>query len=440
MGYLSNSGRVKRFVNWKNNFFTGLLGPSVYNLPVPVNLRRMWNFGSLIIMCLVSQIITGLLIAVHYTPEVNLAFRSVVHIMRDVNGGWFVRNLHANGASAFFMLIYLHIGRGVYYHSFHIKKTWLVGCIIFTILIVTAFTGYVLPWGQMSFWGATVITNLFGAVPYVGRTLIEWVWGGHCVGDATLKRFFVLHFVSPFIIAALVALHLFFLHETGSRNPLGVDRRGDLVPFHNYYLLKDLVGIVLIGLALAVVCLNRPDLFLDPTNFIVANPIKTPVHIQPEWYFLFAYRILRRIPSKLGGVLALAASVVVLFLIPLYPKVLFSGIRINIFSQILFFEFVGNFILLTYIGMCPVESPYIIFGKLSSLLYFLFFMYYPVSWYLYEFTILNLWEKVRKNVEKKVEKLKKKVEILKEKRTPNNSTKKKKSTKKKRGNSKNKSI
>nr|BAB83788.1 cytochrome b [Ruditapes philippinarum] len=376
------------FVNWKNNGFTSLLGPSVYNLPVPLNLSSMWNFGSLLIVCLMSQIISGLLMAVHYTPEVDQAFHSVVHIMRDVNGGWFLRSIHANGASVFFLLIYFHMGRGVYYHSFHMTGTWLVGCLIFVMLMVTAFTGYVLPWGQMSFWGATVITNLFGAIPYVGNMLMEWIWGGHCVGDASLKRFFVLHFLSPFIILALVVVHIVFLHSTGSSNPMGIDSDGDVVPFHSYYFLKDLVGMALMEALLILLCLMKPDLFLDPTNFIPANPMKTPVHIQPEWYFLFAYSILRSVPNKLGGISALAASVVVLFFLPLYPKTVFRGVSMNMVAQVMFFAFVGNFILLTFIGMCPVEEPFISLGGLASVFYFLFFAAYPLSWFLYEYIFM----------------------------------------------------
>nr|YP_010254943.1 cytochrome b [Macridiscus semicancellata]QIA44518.1 cytochrome b [Macridiscus semicancellata]QUA05895.1 cytochrome b [Macridiscus semicancellata] len=390
----NSSSSPKTFVNWKNNGLTSLLGPAVYNLPVPLNLSSMWNFGSLLIVCLMTQIMSGLLMAVHYTPEVDQAFRSVVHIMRDVNGGWFLRSFHANGASVFFLLAYLHIGRGVYYHSFHMRGTWLVGCLIFVLLMATAFTGYVLPWGQMSFWGATVITNLFGAIPYVGNMVMEWIWGGHCVGDASLKRFFVLHFLSPFIIGVLVAVHIIFLHGTGSSNPIGVDTDGDLVPFHSYYFLKDLVGIVLMGGFLVLLCLLKPDLFLDPTNFIPANPMKTPVHIQPEWYFLFAYSILRSVPSKLGGIGALAASVIILFFLPLYPKSIFRGVSMNVLSQVLFFLFVGDFILLTYIGMCPVEEPFITMGAFASVLYFIFFIAYPMSWFVYEECMLSDWKKL----------------------------------------------
>nr|YP_010555838.1 cytochrome b [Cryptonema producta]UYR95070.1 cytochrome b [Cryptonema producta] len=375
---------LKTFVNWKKNKFTSSVGSAVYDLPTPANLNSMWNFGSLLIVCLMSQIVSGLLMAVHYTPEVGQAFESVIHIMRDVNGGWFFRSFHANGASFFFALLYLHISRGLYFHSFHLRGTWLCGWLILVLSMATAFTGYVLPWGQMSFWGATVITNLFSAIPYIGNSIMEWIWGGHCIGDASLKRFFVMHFLSPFIIMLLVGVHIIFLHETGSSNPAGVDTDGDVVPFHSYYLLKDLVGMVLMEWCLVLLCLLKPDLFLDPTNFMPADPMKTPVHIQPEWYFLFAYAILRSVPSKLGGVGALAASVFVLILPMFYPKSVFRGGSMNVMSQVIFFVFLGNFVVLTFIGMCPVEEPFITMGIYASVFYFSFFILYPLSWYVYE--------------------------------------------------------
>nr|YP_010254933.1 cytochrome b [Venerupis aspera]QUA05872.1 cytochrome b [Venerupis aspera] len=369
-----------KYINRKKNPIVSTISSVIYDLPAPVNLTSAWNYGSLLGMCLVSQITSGLLLSVHYSPSVDGAFLSVVHIMRDVNGGWFLRSLHANGASFFFFFIYLHMGRNLYYHSFHMRKTWMVGCMIFILLMATAFTGYVLPWGQMSYWGATVITNLFGAIPYVGGSLVEWIWGGHCLGDASLKRFFVFHFVCPFLIAGLVTIHIMFLHETGSSNPLGVDSDGEAIPFHNYYLLKDLVMMVAVASCLVLICLLNPDAFLDPTNFIQADPMKTPIHIQPEWYFLFAYSILRSVPNKLGGIMALVCSVFILFFLPFYPKPTFRGIQMNKVSQVIFYSFVGNFFILTFIGMSPVEEPFISVGMLSSVLYFVFFIIYPVSW------------------------------------------------------------
>nr|UJH93083.1 cytochrome b [Chamelea gallina]UJH93122.1 cytochrome b [Venus verrucosa]UJH93148.1 cytochrome b [Venus verrucosa]UJH93174.1 cytochrome b [Venus verrucosa]UJH93200.1 cytochrome b [Venus verrucosa] len=379
---------MKYSFRYKNRFLK-ILSSVLYDLPAPVNLSIMWNFGSLLGVCLIIQIITGLLMAVHYTPEVEQAFASVIHIMRDVKGGWLLRSIHANGASFFFMCIYLHIGRGIFYHSFFMKNTWMTGCTILIFLMAIAFTGYVLPWGQMSFWGATVITNLFSAIPYIGNDLVSWMWGGFCVGDATLKRFFVFHFLGPFILFMLVGIHIVFLHDTGSGNPLGVESDVEAIPFHSYYLLKDLVGIVFMVGCLLLICLCAPDIFLDPVNFMPADPMKTPLHIQPEWYFLFAYCILRSIPNKLGGVVALAMSVVVLYFLPFYPKTLWRGIGFNPLGQFLFWIFVGNFIILTFIGSCPIEPPFEMIGRWSSVIYFVFFVLYPVSWFTWEDMILN---------------------------------------------------
>uniref|UniRef100_UPI00315DE898 cytochrome b n=1 Tax=Glauconome virens TaxID=457868 RepID=UPI00315DE898 len=362
----------------KNNLFLRLFSPVVYDLAAPVNLTIMWNFGSLLGVCLMVQIISGLMLATHYTPDVNEAFNSVVHIMRDVNNGWFIRSVHANGASLFFMCIYAHIGRGVFYQSYSLKHTWLIGCSIFLLLMAIAFTGYVLPWGQMSFWGATVITNLFSAIPYIGGMLVEWMWGGFSVGDATLKRFFVFHFLGPFILLVLVSIHIVYLHETGSSNPLGMSSDAEAIPFHSYYLLKDLVGILVMISFLCFICLFMPDVFLDPVNFIPADPMSTPLHIQPEWYFLFAYSILRSIPNKLGGVVALLMSVVILYFMPLYPKSFNRGSQYNPIAQSLFWVFVSSFIMLTFIGSCPIEPPFVFLGLSSSVVYFMFFLVYPV--------------------------------------------------------------
>nr|YP_009734753.1 cytochrome b [Corbicula fluminea]QID04238.1 cytochrome b [Corbicula fluminea] len=362
----------------KNNWLMRLFSPVVYDLPAPPNITIMWNFGSLLGVCLMVQIVSGLMLATHYTPEVNQAFDSVVHIMRDVNNGWLIRSVHANGASFFFMCVYMHIGRGIFYHSFYLSNTWLIGCTIFLLLMAIAFTGYVLPWGQMSFWGATVITNLFSAVPYIGSMLVEWMWGGFSVGDATLKRFFVFHFLGPFILFMLVGIHIMYLHETGSTNPLGVNSDPEAIPFHSYYLLKDLVGIFLMISFLFFICFLLPDLFLDPVNFIPADPMSTPLHIQPEWYFLFAYSILRSIPNKLGGVVALLLSVVILYILPFYPKSLVRGSQYNPMAQFVFWVFVSSFIMLTFIGSCPIEPPFVTLGLLSSFVYFSFFLIYPL--------------------------------------------------------------
>nr|YP_010943507.1 cytochrome b [Mactra alta]WLS55687.1 cytochrome b [Mactra alta] len=363
---------------------------SLVNLPVPPNLTVMWNFGSLLGTCWVVQVLSGLLLACHYTPDVSYAFDSVVYIMREVNNGWLIRSVHVNGASAFFVCIYIHIARGLFYHSFFKKHTWLVGCTLLVVLMMIAFTGYVLPWGQMSYWGATVITNLASAIPYVGSGLVEWMWGGFSVGNATLKRFFVVHFLMPFALMALSAIHIFYLHETGSSNPLGVDSDAEAVPFHSFYTLKDLVGIVVMVSILTFVCMSCPDFFSDPINFNPADPLKTPTHIQPEWYFLFAYAILRSIPNKLGGVIGLVSSVAILYIMPFFPKGFQRGVQYNFFSQVLFWGFVGNFIILSFIGACPIEAPYDSMGIASSVVYFLFFPLYVLSYVYWDFFMMEM--------------------------------------------------
>nr|AIN78530.1 cytochrome b [Schiffornis turdina] len=315
--------------------------------------------------------ITGLLLAMHYTSDITLAFTSVAHTCRNVQYGWLIRNLHANGASFFFICIYLHIGRGFYYGSYLYKETWNTGVILLLTLMATAFVGYVLPWGQMSFWGATVITNLFSAIPYVGQTLVEWAWGGFSVDNPTLTRFFALHFLLPFIIASLTFIHLTFLHETGSNNPLGIPSNCDKIPFHPYFSMKDVMGIIILLLPLMSLALFAPNFLGDPENFTPANPLVTPPHIKPEWYFLFAYAILRSIPNKLGGVLALAASVLILFLAPFLHVSKQRAMTFRPLSQSLFWVLVANLLILTWIGSQPVEHPFIIIGQLASLTYFM---------------------------------------------------------------------
>nr|AAF13420.1 cytochrome b [Cnemophilus macgregorii] len=354
----------------KNHPLLKMVNDSLIDLPTPSNISGWWNFGSLLGICLITQIVTGLLLATHYTADTSLAFSSVAHMCRNVQFGWLIRNLHANGASFFFICIYLHIGRGFYYGSYLNKETWNVGVILLLILMATAFVGYVLPWGQMSFWGATVITNLFSAIPYIGQTLVEWAWGGFSVDNPTLTRFFALHFLLPFVIAGLTLVHLTFLHETGSNNPLGIPSDCDKIPFHPYYSTKDILGFALLFIPLMALTLFSPNLLGDPENFTPANPLATPPHIKPEWYFLFAYAILRSIPNKLGGVLALAASVLVLFLLPLLHVSKQRSMTFRPLSQILFWTLVANLLILTWIGSQPVEHPFIIIGQLASLSYF----------------------------------------------------------------------
>nr|ANK58397.1 cytochrome b [Calandrella acutirostris tibetana] len=354
----------------KNHPLLKIVNDALIDLPTPSNISSWWNFGSLLGICLITQIITGLLLAMHYTADTSLAFASVAHICRNVQFGWLIRNLHANGASFFFICIYLHIGRGFYYGSYLNKETWNIGVLLLLALMATAFVGYVLPWGQMSFWGATVITNLFSAIPYIGQTLVEWAWGGFSVDNPTLTRFFALHFLLPFLIAGLTLVHLTFLHETGSNNPLGIPSDCDKIPFHPYYSTKDILGFALLFILLATLALFSPNLLGDPENFTPANPLATPPHIKPEWYFLFAYAILRSIPNKLGGVLALAASVLVLFLIPFLHTSKLRSMTFRPLSQILFWTLVANLLVLTWVGSQPVEHPFIIIGQLASLSYF----------------------------------------------------------------------
>nr|ABU45720.1 cytochrome b [Geospizopsis unicolor] len=355
----------------KNHQILKIINDALIDLPTPPNISTWWNFGSLLGVCLITQIVTGLLLAMHYTADTNLAFSSVAHMCRDVQFGWLIRNLHANGASFFFICIYLHIGRGIYYGSYLNKETWNVGVILLLTLMATAFVGYVLPWGQMSFWGATVITNLFSAIPYIGQTLVEWAWGGFSVDNPTLTRFFALHFLLPFLIVGLTLVHLTFLHETGSNNPMGIPSDCDKIPFHPYYTIKDILGFVLMLSLLVSLALFSPNLLGDPENFTPANPLVTPPHIKPEWYFLFAYAILRSIPNKLGGVLALAASILVLFLMPLLHTSKLRSMTFRPLSQILFWALVANVLILTWVGSQPVEHPFIIIGQLASFTYFL---------------------------------------------------------------------
>nr|BAF96625.1 cytochrome b [Locustella ochotensis] len=354
----------------KNHPLMKIINDSLIDLPTPSNISIWWNFGSLLGICLITQIVTGLLLAMHYTADTALAFSSVAHMCRNVQFGWLIRNLHANGASFFFICIYFHIGRGIYYGSYLNKETWNVGVILLLMLMATAFVGYVLPWGQMSFWGATVITNLFSAIPYIGQTLVEWAWGGFSVDNPTLTRFFAIHFLLPFVIAGLTLVHLTLLHETGSNNPLGIPSDCDKIPFHPYYSTKDILGFVLMLALLAGLALFAPNFLGDPENFTPANPLATPPHIKPEWYFLFAYAILRSIPNKLGGVLALAASVLVLFFIPLLHTSKLRSMTFRPLSQILFWTLVANVLVLTWVGSQPVEHPFIIIGQIASLSYF----------------------------------------------------------------------
>nr|UPL65751.1 cytochrome b [Notobitus elongatus] len=370
----------------KTNPILKIINGSLIDLPTPSNISLWWNFGSLLGMCLMIQIMTGILLAMHYTANVELAFNSVVHICRDVNNGWLLRNTHANGASLFFICLYMHVGRGMYYGSYKLIETWNIGVILLFLVMATAFLGYVLPWGQMSLWGATVITNLLSAIPYLGEDIVKWLWGGFSVNNATLTRFFTLHFLLPFIISAMVMLHLLFLHQTGSNNPLGINSNYDKVPFHPYFTIKDLMGMTITLSMFSLLILLEPRLLGDPENFIPANPMVTPVHIQPEWYFLFAYAILRSIPNKLGGVMAMMLSIMIIVLLPLTNKSKFQSMAFYPMNKILFWSFVTVMLLLTWIGARPAEEPFITTGQTLTLIYFIYFMMNPM--------ILKLWDKI----------------------------------------------
>nr|YP_010527049.1 cytochrome b [Acherontia lachesis]UXR12386.1 cytochrome b [Acherontia lachesis] len=355
-----------------------IINGSLIDLPSPSNISSWWNFGSLLALCLMTQILTGLFLTMYYTANIEMAFYSVNYICRNVNYGWLIRTLHANGASFFFICIYIHIGRGIYYESFNLKMTWFMGIIILFMLMATAFMGYVLPWGQMSFWGATVITNLLSAIPYLGNMLVNWIWGGFAVDNATLTRFYTFHFLLPFIILMLTMIHLLFLHQTGSNNPLGLNSNLDKIPFHPFFTYKDLIGFIIMIFLLTMLTLINPYLLGDPDNFIPANPLVTPIHIQPEWYFLFAYAILRSIPNKLGGVIALIMSILILIILPLTFNKKIQGLQFYPMNQFLFWTFIMMVILLTWIGARPVEIPYIMTGQILTVLYFSYFIINPL--------------------------------------------------------------
>ncbi len=378
-------------IRLNKNQLLSFVDSHIISYPTPINLNYMWSFGSLAGLCLVIQIITGIFLAMHYTPHVDLAFNSVEHIMRDVNNGWLIRYLHANGASMFFIVTYLHIFRGLYFGSYMYPRgfLWCSGVIIFLLMMATAFMGYVLPWGQMSFWGATVITNLFSAIPVFGSSIVEWLWGGFSVDNATLNRFFSLHYLLPFLIVGLVLLHLSLLHSTGSNNPLGVNTNVDLVVFYPYFYVKDLFAFLIFVTLFSIFVFFAPNVLGHSDNYIPANPLVTPPHIVPEWYFLPFYAILRSIPDKLGGVVAMISAILVLLLIPFIN---FSSIRSSEFRplySLAYWFFISIFFILGWIGQEPVESPYIEVGMAATFLYFFFFLVaFPVIGFL-EFSLLK---------------------------------------------------
>jgi ubiquinol-cytochrome c reductase cytochrome b subunit len=346
----------------------------IISYPTPVNLNYMWSFGSTAGICLVIQILTGIFLAMHYTPHIDLAFNSVEHIMRDVNNGWLIRYLHANGASMFFIVVYCHIFRGLYFGSYIYPRgqLWASGVIIFLLMMATAFMGYVLPWGQMSFWGATVITNLFSAIPFIGGSIVEWLWGGFSVDNATLNRFFSLHYLMPFAIAGLTLVHLSLLHTVGSNNPLGVNTNVDSVSFYPYFYVKDLLAFFILIVLFSFFVFFYPNALGHSDNYIPANPLVTPPHIVPEWYFLPFYAILRSIPDKLGGVAAMGGAILILLLLPHINTSEIRSAKFRPIYAVSYWFFAANFLLLGWIGQKPVESPFIEIGMFSTFLYFFF--------------------------------------------------------------------
>jgi len=348
-----------------------IINSTLVDLPTPANLSINWNYGSLLGLVLIIQLVTGIVLAIRFSGHSSLSFDSVIIIYQDANYGWFIRLLHSTGATFFFIFLYLHIARGLYYGSYVYAELWNIGVVIYLILIGTAFLGYVLPWGQISYWGATVITNLLSAIPFLGRTLVEWVWGGFAVANPTLTRFFALHYLLPFVVVGLVILHIFFLHINGSSNPLGISSNTNKVPFHYYYSAKDLYIFFVFFFVFLFVTLNNGYSLIDAENWIPANPLVTPIHIQPEWYFLFAYAILRSIPNKLGGVAGLLLAVLFLFAFSISSKkLIFRGFNFSPFGRLVFWTFVSNFFLLTWLGACPAESPYTEVALLCTFIYF----------------------------------------------------------------------
>jgi ubiquinol-cytochrome c reductase cytochrome b subunit len=362
-------------IRWNKNYLVSILNSHVIDYPTPSNLTYAWSFGSTAGFCLVIQILTGVFLAMHYTPHIDLAFVSVEHIMRDVNNGWLIRYMHANGASMFFIVVYSHIFRGLYYGSYMYPREhlWCSGVVIFFLIIATALMGYVLPWGQMSFWGATVITNLFSAIPFVGPAIVEWLWGGFSVDNATLNRFFSFHFLVPFLIAGMSLVHLALLHEHGSNNPIGVESSVDKIPFYPYFYVKDLLAFFGLVTVFAVFVFYFPNLMGHPDNYIPANPMVTPAHIVPEWYFLPFYAILRSIPDKLGGVIAMGGALVILLAIPFINTSEIRSSQFRPIFRIFFWLLVVDFLILGWIGQKPVESPFVEVGQIATIFYFTFF-------------------------------------------------------------------
>jgi len=361
---------------WNKHSLLAFIDSHIINYPTPINLNYLWSFGSTAGICLAIQILTGIFLAMHYSSHVDYAFSSVEHIMRDVNNGWLIRYLHANGASMFFIVTYCHIFRGLYFGSYMNPRgpLWNSGVIIFLLMMGTGFMGYVLPWGQMSFWGATVITNLASAVPIVGPAIVEWLWGGFSVDNATLNRFFSLHYLLPFVISALVGVHLSLLHTLGSNNPLGINKNVDTISFYPYFYVKDLLSFFGLLAMFTFFVFFFPNLLGHPDNYIPANPLVTPAHIVPEWYFLPFYAILRSIPDKLGGVVAMVAAILILLLLPVINTSEIRSSKFRPIYGIAYWFLVADFLILGWIGQQPVETPFLEVGMIATAFYFFFFL------------------------------------------------------------------
>lgn len=369
--------------HWLLKVVTGRL----YDLPCPINLSVWWRFGSMLGLCLVVQIVSGFILSLYYIPHSDIAFDSVIYLIRNVHKGWIIRSLHANGASIFFICIYVHICRGLYYGSYLDKGVWNVGVVLYLILIAEAFLGYVLPWGQISYWGAVVITSIITVIPYVGSIIVEWLWGGYVVNTRTLTRFYSFHFIIPFLIIVVVILHFFYLHNKGSNNPLGINRDSICIPFHPFYTVKDIFGFTCMLWGLMFLVCVKPEMLGNVHNYIPADRIKTPIHIQPEWYFLFAYTILRSIPHKAGGILAMLFSILILLVLPYVHSGKFRSLSFYPIHQLIFWSLICVFIGLTCVGIRPVREPMYTIGQYFTVMYFSLILLIPFSLFCWDWLI-----------------------------------------------------
>jgi len=371
------------------NKFISFINNHIVDYPTPSNISYLWSFGSLAGFCLVLQIITGICLAMHFIAEINYAFLSLEHIMRDVKFGWLIRYLHANGASFFFIVVFLHIGRGIFYTSYIKPREllWCSGLIIFILMMATAFLGYVLPWGQMSLWGATVITTLVSVIPFIGGPVVIWLWGGYSIGTATITKFYALHYLLPFLIVAVVGLHLALLHQNGSTNPLGIYSKTNKISFYPYFYVKDLFLFICLGVIWVIVVYFNPDIMLHSDNYIQANFLITPEHIIPEWYFLPFYAILRAVTDKLGGVIAMGLAILILFFAPFLARTKIRSFIFKPLYNLVCWFFVCNVIFLGWLGEQLIIYPYMQLGQLAAFLYFFLFSLILIIPYIEEYLI-----------------------------------------------------